>query len=117
MRLLVCGSRKYFDREAVFGALHYLAETYGWLTIIEGGATGADRLAREWAVLCYHGVVTIPAEWDLNGKAAGLLRNEKMITSGKPDGVVAFPGGPGTADMKRRALAHGLPLWEPVQTA
>lgn len=114
MRIIVCGGRGYHDREAVFGALHYLAETYGWLTIIEGGAKGADRLAREWALLCYHGLVTIEAEWNALGSAAGSLRNEKMIISGKPDGVVAFPGGPGTADMKRRAAQHGLPVWEPV---
>jgi predicted Rossmann-fold nucleotide-binding protein len=114
MRVIVCGGRSYHDREAVFGALHYLAETYGWLTIIEGGAKGADRLAREWALLCYHGVVTVEAEWNTLGSAAGSLRNEKMIVSGKPDGVVVFPGGLGTADMKRRAIQHGLPVWEPV---
>ncbi len=115
MRIIVCGGRDYNDREAVFGALHQLAETYGWLTIIEGGARGADRLAQEWAKLCYHGLVTIEAEWNLYGNAAGPLRNEKMIISGKPDGVVAFPGGSGTADMKGRAAQHGLPIWEPVK--
>lgn len=113
MRIIVCGGRRYFNREAVFAALHYLAEKQGWLTVIEGGATGADRLAREWAQLHYHGLVTIEAEWDLYGKAAGPLRNEKMIVSGKPHGVVAFPGGVGTADMKERAARHGLQVWEP----
>jgi hypothetical protein len=117
MRLIVCGGRYYFNREAVFSALHWCAEVYGWLTIIEGGAIGADRLAREWAQLHYHGLVTVKAEWDVYGNSAGPLRNEKMIVSGKPDGVIAFPGGDGTADMKRRAVQHGLPLWEPVKEA
>jgi len=36
-----------------------------------------------------------------------------MIDDGKPDGVVAFPGGTGTADMIRRAKKAGLKVWEP----
>src|SRR5262249_25506155 len=31
----------------------------------------------------------------------------------KPDGVVAFPGGTGTADMIRRAKKAGLEVWKP----
>lgn len=115
MRLIICGGRDYSNREAVFAVLHYLAETYGWLTVIEGGARGADRLAQEWAKLHYHGLVTIHAEWTAYGNAAGPIRNEKMIVSGKPDGVVAFPGGAGTADMKERAEQHGLSVWEPCK--
>jgi len=108
MRVLVCGGRDYRDREAVFGELHALAERYGWLTIIEGGATGADSLAREWAQLCYHGLVTVVADWQSHGRAAGPIRNQQMLTSAKPDLVLAFPGGRGTADMVRRANAAGL---------
>jgi predicted Rossmann-fold nucleotide-binding protein len=33
----------------------------------------------------------------------------------KPDGVVAFPGGDGTADMVRRARAAGVKVWEPYK--
>jgi len=35
-----------------------------------------------------------------------------MIKSGKPDMVLAFPGGDGTADMIRRAKDHGLVIRE-----
>jgi hypothetical protein len=116
MRILVCGSRSYSDREHVFETLHALAEKHGWLTIIEGGAKGADSLAREWAKLCYHGLVTIPADWQQYGTAAGPIRNTKMLISGKPDLVVAFPGGNGTADMVRQALAAKIEVWHPVAT-
>jgi hypothetical protein len=112
MRVLLCGGRDYDNREAVFAALHGLAEQHGWLTIIEGGARGADRLAREWARLCYHGLVTIEAEWNQYGRKAGPLRNERMIVSGKPDLVLAFPGNDGTADMVRRAKHHRVALIE-----
>ncbi len=112
MRVLVCGGRDFSDRDVVFGTLHDLAEQHGWLTIIEGGATGADSLAREWAKLCHHGVVTFRADWHSHGKAAGPIRNQLMIDGGKPDIVVAFPGGKGTADMVKRARAAQMQIIE-----
>jgi predicted Rossmann-fold nucleotide-binding protein len=108
MRVLVCGGRGYDDREAVFGALHDLAEKHGWLTIIEGGAYGADRLARDWATSCYHGLVTVPADWQKHGTAAGPIRNTQMLMNAKPDLVLAFPGGRGTSDMVEKASIAGI---------
>jgi predicted Rossmann-fold nucleotide-binding protein len=32
------------------------------------------------------------------------MRNQKMLDKGKPDLVVAFPGGRGTSDMISRAI-------------
>jgi hypothetical protein len=34
-----------------------------------------------------------------------------MLDEAKPDAVIAFPGGRGTADMTDRALKAGLPVW------
>lgn len=112
MRVLVCGGRNFTDREAVFHELHQLAETHGWVTVIEGGAQGADALARLWAQLCYQGLVTVHAEWKRLGKGAGPARNTRMLVSGKPDLVLAFPGGKGTADMVRQAREVGVQIIE-----
>lgn len=112
MRVLVCGGRNFNDRETVFHELHLLAAANGWLTIIQGGATGADNLAAEWASLCHHGVVCFHPNWNRDGKAAGPRRNQRMIDEGRPDLVVAFPGGRGTADMVRRARAAGIKVVE-----
>ena len=53
MRVLVCGGRDYQDRERVKAVLDEYAATAGMLrtvlTIIEGGARGADALAAQWA--------------------------------------------------------------------
>jgi hypothetical protein len=78
--------------------------------LIEGGARGADRLAREWAKA--HGVTveTYEAEWQRYGRGAGPIRNDTMIRDGDPDLVVAFPGGSGTADMVRRATIFSVPV-------
>jgi hypothetical protein len=50
------------------------------------------------------------AQWKKHGRAAGPIRNQRMLDKGKPDLVVAFPGGRGTADMIRRAERAGVPV-------
>lgn len=42
---------------------------------------------------------------------AGPDRNQRMIDEGRPDLVVAFPGGRGTADMIRRATEAGIEVF------
>lgn len=112
MRVLVCGGRDYTDRMAVFGVLDGLHRRDGITTIIQGGATGADEIAMRWALDTDVNILTYGADWKAHGKAAGPKRNQQMIDEGKPDMVVAFPGGRGTADMTSRAVAAGLPLIE-----
>jgi len=106
VRVLVCGGRDYNDRETVGRVLSNLNPSL----VIEGGATGADRLARLWAARTTTDVDTYEADWRTHGKAAGPIRNQRMLDEGKPDLVVAFPGGRGTADMIRRAEAAGMPV-------
>lgn len=110
-RVLVCGGRDFDDQAAVFGALECHAVP-GQDSIIQGGAPGADRLAREWChqSLCQY--ENYPADWKTHGRAAGPIRNQQMIDEGRPTKVVAFPGGRGTADMVRRARAAGIPVFE-----
>lgn len=76
--------------------------------IISGMAKGADSLAIDWAVVNWLRWEEYPADWETHGKAAGLIRNQQMLDEGKPDLVVAFPGGRGTADMIRRAEKAGV---------
>lgn len=112
MRVLVCGGRDFRDKMYGWGWLQAIHLKRGITAIIEGGATGADALAAAWAKL--EGVPTerFPADWKAHGRAAGPIRNQQMIDEGKPDLVVAFPGGRGTADMVRRAKKAGIPVRE-----
>ena len=110
MRLLVCGGRDYRDRprlNACLAAYRNVASA-----VITGGAPGADSLAFDWAWENGFTVERYLADWKTHGKAAGPIRNQKMLDEGKPDLVVAFPGGRGTADMVRRAKAAGVKVWE-----
>lgn len=109
MKVLVCGGRDYAEYGNVWAALSAIHERTPIAVLIDGGATGADHWARKWAK-CQHGVEikTYPADWQKHGRAAGPIRNQQMIDQAKPDLVVAFPGGRGTADMIRRAEAAAV---------
>jgi hypothetical protein len=108
MRLIVCGGRDYRDRDRLCAVLDQHAPT----EIATGGASGADSLAVDWA--WKRGIpakIFIP-DWAAHGLAAGPLRNQRMLDEFKPDAVIAFPGGRGTADMVRRARAAGVHVAE-----
>jgi hypothetical protein len=116
VRILVCGGRDYDDRARVFQALDLLAATRGMSMLIHGGARGADSLAGEWAAARRIPETVYPVhpmDWKTLGPRAGPLRNQYMLDDSKPDAVVAFPGGRGTADMIARAEKAGLKVWRP----
>lgn len=48
------------------------------------------------------------ADWNKYGKSAGPMRNIQMLKEGKPDVVVAFQGGKGTAHMVKIAKEAGV---------
>jgi YspA, cpYpsA-related SLOG family len=115
MRVIVCGGRVYNDREAVFRALSRADAKRPISVVIHGACpTGADWLAAMWAVEAKVHAEPYPADWSV-GRKAGPLRNQRMIDVGKPDGVIAFPGGSGTADMIRRAEAARITIWRPYR--
>lgn len=101
--VIVCGGRDFKDRVLFYRTMARLDNDYKFTLVIQGGATGADSLAAEWAQ--NHGVqmYEYAAQWRLYGKRAGPIRNQTMIDYGKPNLVIAFPGGAGTADMVSRA--------------
>ena len=114
MRVLVCGGRNYERVSRIYGELDALLREipHGCMRVIQGGASGADRVAREWCISREVEYLNYPANWVAHGKAAGPKRNQRMLDDGKPDLVLAFPGGRGTADMVRRAELAGVPVRE-----
>jgi hypothetical protein len=124
--VLVTGGRDYRDRDEVWRRLDLLRERHGVRLLIEGGATGADRLAREWAKargVAWH---TEEARWSNAERpgavvrrrrdgtpydaAAGGVRNQRMAEMA-PDVCCEFPGGTGTADCVGRVKGAGVALW------
>lgn len=112
MRVLVCGGRAYADRNHVYATLDAIHAKTPITHLIHGGARGADSHGREWAFERNVPMTAFMAEWKHKGKAAGPIRNRRMLETGKPDLVVAFPGGRGTADMCRQARVAGVEVIE-----
>jgi predicted Rossmann-fold nucleotide-binding protein len=112
MRVIVCGSRSYNDFAFVSSKLTDQHELHPFSLVITGGATGVDSLAVQWARAWNIRVLLFPAAWGTFGRMAGPIRNRKMLEEGKPDLVIAFPGGRGTASMVKLAKSRGVRLIE-----
>lgn len=108
MRILVCGGRDYKRWMNVYDALteHYPCH------VINGGAEGADNASSGWAKSNEMPLTVYPAQWGKYGKSAGYIRNKQMLEEGKPDLVLAFPGGKGTAMMVKLAKEASIPVKE-----
>jgi hypothetical protein len=111
--ILVCGGRDYDDWRTVWRVLDGVANRFNvHVRIVHGGATGADQLAARWARETGQEAIAYPADWKAHGRAAGPIRNALMLEREKPDLVVAFPGGRGTADMVAKARAASVDVLE-----
>jgi len=110
MKVLVTGSRdKGVNKQYVWTTL----DKYPITCLIAGGASGVDEYASEWADASVVPCMTFFAPWKgmkARGKlkAAGPIRNGWMLEHGKPDLVLAFPGGSGTRNMVMQAEKAGI---------
>lgn len=109
LTILICGSREWNNAEIIRGHIANLSPN----KVIHGGCTGADSIsgliAKEMGIF----VQVFEADWKSHGRAAGPIRNQKMLDDGKPDLVLAFhnniDSSRGTSDMIKRARRRGLP--------
>lgn len=117
MILLVTGGRDFCEQRD--GADHMgermaLGWALDWLSpsrVIVGDATGADRWAVIWCERRGVEFTRVTADWDKLGKAAGPIRNQRMVDM-KPDAGLRFPGGRGTGDCCHRMSKAGIPVYE-----
>jgi hypothetical protein len=112
MRLLVCGGRNFTDRIRVWQTLDALHVRDRIAVLIHSNATGADTLAKRWAEARRVWHLPFAADWQTHGDLAGPIRNRRMLEEGKPDLVLAFPGGRGTRNMVMQARRAGVPVEE-----
>jgi hypothetical protein len=119
MRVIVCGSRDWGDGGAIHTALSGLPGEHREITIVHGVCSrkvggiqrSADMLADFYARELGFDVERHPADWDRYGKAAGVIRNQKMAELGA-DLLIAFQrdGSSGTADMILQAQQRDIPV-------
>lgn len=107
MKVIIAGGRDFFDVERFEQGL--AASGFEITTVVSGCAPGADLLGERWALAHGINVVRMPAEWSRFGPAAGPRRNATMAQIA--DALILFDtGGPGSADMLKRAQARGLKI-------
>lgn len=120
LRVMMTGARAVTDRAGVEFVFNEIAKRVPF-TLVHGACpTGADKFAADWARSDRARSMGVteephPANWNLHGKRAGLVRNQEMVDT-KPDLVVAFPhtsapsnGTRHTIDAAKRA---GIPVYE-----
>jgi YspA, cpYpsA-related SLOG family len=132
-RLLVTGSREYADASEVARVLDRILYQWGELTLVHGGAMGADQLADWWGQRRANRGVTVEVEvWKANWAVcegprctavhrktnragqqfcpeAGVRRNALMVGSGIDFAVAFSLGTPGTAHCIREIKRSGIP--------
>jgi hypothetical protein len=110
MRVLVCGSRD-LGREWLKKIRDRLEKLPPDTVIVEGGARGADLLARTAALDTGLNVIEIPANWRKYGPSAGPIRNRQMLDLA-PGLVIAFhpnvEESKGTKDCVGQAKRRGI---------
>ena len=114
--IAITGGRDFDDKKFVWKCLDYLHKKSTIAFIIAGDARGADASALAWAKARKVPYKCFKADWELHGKAAGAVRNTEMVKYGLEDGItglVAFPGGRGTLNMKNQCRYKGVKIWEP----
>jgi len=117
VRVIVCGSRRWRDRERIADRMFDLSLATDSLdcTVVHGGAAGADRIAHQEA----QKIGLLVEEHDyrqfitafVGAKRAPLVRNEHMASLGA-DLCLCFWDGQstGSAHMMSQAKMHGIPV-------
>ena len=78
--LLIAGSRNFGDKEIFDRVTREIIDGDERFTVIvEGGASGADTLAREYAEENGMKYEEFKADWKQYGRAAGPKRNDEMV--------------------------------------
>lgn len=106
MRTIIAGSRTCRNEAHLQDALAHA----GWMpiTVISGGAFGADQLGEFWARRKGIPIEVYKPDWNGLGKSAGYIRNREMAD--KAEALIALWDGKskGTKHMIDIALEKGL---------
>ena len=110
LRVLVTGSRTWSDRQAIELAMALAWQRAGrpeQVTLVHGGARGADAIAEAIARRQGWAIERHLAKWDEHGRRAGVVRNAAMVAAGA-DVCLAFiadqsRGATHCADLAERA--------------
>ena len=104
--VIVCGSRTFTDFYQVQKVLDARRDYIE--KVVTGGGRGADGLAMQWALENGVSVQVFEADWERFKRAAGPMRNKRMVGESGAARVIAFAGGAGTLGICELAARAGL---------
>lgn len=76
MKVIIAGTRDVSDYKLVVESIE--RSGYNITEVVSGCATGVDRLGEQWARANDIPVKEMPANWTLEGRKAGPMRNKAM---------------------------------------
>lgn len=88
------------------------------IILVHGDCTGVDKYAAEVASIRKNiSIISVKANWEKYGKAAGPIRNKQMLDTYRPHYILAFPSleSKGTYDCINKAKKHQLELGSRVK--
>lgn len=109
-KVIVAGTRTFNNYPLLKEKLDFFLKDKHPVMIISGGAKGADELGIKYALENHCSIFELAAEWNVYGKSAGPIRNERMAKEAQAC-VVFWDGiSKGTASMIALAKQYGLKL-------
>lgn len=104
MKVIIAGSRTFNDYSLLSKLSDHMLskQNHDNITIISGGANGADRLGEKYAIDRGYKLMIMNADWDKFGKSAGYVRNTNMADIA--DALIAFWDG------KSRGTKHMIDI-------
>lgn len=104
MYVAIIGSRTFTDYQLLKDKCLRVLSKSKDVTIISGGAKGADTLAERFATEFKLPMVVIRADWQKHGRSAGMIRNNQVLSFATH--VIAFWNGEskGTSNMITNAI-------------
>jgi len=110
-RIAVSGGQHFNDVNFVFATFDRILRRFPDMVLMHGATeTGGERIAVCWADK--RGVPMVPykPDWKL-GRSAPFKRNDRMLAD-TPKGVVIFPGTGIQDNMRDKAKAMGIKVWD-----
>lgn len=78
MRVIIAGGRDFDDYDIAKKKLDFLLKDVKDITIVSGGAKGADSIGEQYAINNKLSLIQCKANWNKFGKSAGYIRNKEM---------------------------------------
>ena len=110
-RIAVSSGPKFDDVRFIFTVLDKIKAKFPDMVLLHGATgTGGEHIAVRWADLRKVQSVPYEPDWGL-GKSAPFKRNDQILKD-MPKGVVVFPGTGIQGNMRDKARAMGIKVWD-----